>query len=48
MRARIFTYLTIASFISTSAWADPATLTANANFRSGPGTGFESFGSSGG
>ncbi|CAN7540843.1 SH3 domain-containing protein [Rhizobium sp. LjRoot98] len=37
---RIFAYLTIASFFSTSAFADPAVLTANVNFRTGPGTGF--------
>jgi hypothetical protein len=37
---RIFAYLTIASFVSTSAFADPAVLTANVNLRTGPGTGF--------
>lgn len=41
---RMFAYLTIASFFSTSAFADPAILTANVNFRTGPGTGFEAFG----
>lgn len=38
---KICAYLTIASFFSTSAFADPAVLTANVNFRTGPGTGFE-------
>ena len=44
LKRRMFAYLTIASFFSTSAFADPAILTANVNFRTGPGTGFESFG----
>lgn len=38
---KIFAYLTIASFFSTTAFADPAVLTANVNLRTGPGTGFE-------
>ncbi|WP_255571428.1 SH3 domain-containing protein [Ensifer sp. ENS12] len=38
---RILAYLTVASFFSTSAFADPAVLTANVNFRVGPGTGFD-------
>ena len=37
---RILASMTIASFVSTSAFADPAVLTANTNFRTGPGTGF--------
>ncbi|WP_244484234.1 MULTISPECIES: SH3 domain-containing protein [unclassified Rhizobium] len=41
---KILAYLTIASFVSTSALADPAILTANVNFREGPGTGFPAFG----
>ncbi len=39
---RVISYLTVASFFSTSAFADPATLTANVNFRTGPDTGFAS------
>jgi len=39
---KILSYLTIASFFSSSAFADPAILTANVNFRVGPGTGFQS------
>ncbi|TCU29038.1 hypothetical protein EV130_102218 [Rhizobium azibense] len=38
---RTFAYLTIATFFSTSAFADPAALAANVNFRVGPGTGFD-------
>lgn len=38
---RILACLTIASFFSTSAFADPAILTANVNLRVGPGTGFD-------
>ena len=38
---RTIAYLTIATFFSTSAFADPAVLTANVNFRVGPGTGFD-------
>src|SRR6218665_1913165 len=38
---RFFAYLTIASFFSTTVLADPAVLTANVNFRVGPGTGFD-------
>lgn len=41
---RMFAYLTIASFFSTSVFADPAVLTANVNFRAGPGTNFDAFG----
>lgn len=38
---KILAYLMLASFFSTSAFADPAILTANVNFRTGPGTGFQ-------
>ncbi|MDR6757867.1 uncharacterized protein YraI [Mycoplana sp. BE70] len=38
---KILAYVTIASFFSSSAFADPAILTANVNFRVGPGTGFD-------
>ena len=41
---KILACLTIIFFASTSAFADPAILTANVNFREGPGTGFPSFG----
>lgn len=38
---RILACATIVSFFSTSAFADPAILTANVNFRVGPGTGYD-------
>ena len=41
---KVLAYLAITSFVSTSAFADLAVLTANVNFRDGPGTDFASFG----